>query len=52
MLKYQYKIKLNDGSATITYTGHAINIQQMLAKIENEKNLDMARIIEIKEIQR
>lgn len=49
--RYTFTLKANDGSCTVKFTGHAINFQQMLARIEREKNLDGWRITELREVR-
>lgn len=52
MRKYRYTLQAKDGRTKVTLIGHAFSLQMMLAKIENERSLELWRVIEIKELQR
>lgn len=47
---YKYTILDEAMGLRITYTGEAMNFAQMLGKIERRYNLEIYRIVEIREI--
>lgn len=52
MRTYVYTLKCNHNANSVTFKGTATNFQQMLARIERERNLEDWRVTEIREVRK